>query len=106
MIFDPLVQRLRDRRDVASASLLTLHHRPVEQLITSGSGNSYAAPNVAFKAAQLLSRFPDSSANLVRALLASSATVPEAAYKRLVPLGPDAIRAVCGNAPAISAGLP
>lgn len=96
MIVDPLVQRLRDGRDVASAGLLTLHHQPLEQLITSGSGTSYAAPIVAFKAAQLLSRFPDASANLVRALLASSATIPGAAYQRLAPLGDDAVRNVCG----------
>ncbi|MGT2467782.1 S8 family serine peptidase (plasmid) [Mesorhizobium atlanticum] len=96
MIVDPLVQRLRDGRDVASAGLLTLHHRPIEQLITSGSGTSYAAPIVAFKAAQVLSRFPEASANLVRALLATSATVPEAAHQRLSSLGEDAIRNVCG----------
>ena len=96
MIVDPLVQRLRDGRDVASAGLLTLHHRPIEQLITSGSGTSYAAPIVAFKAAQILSRFPGASANLVRALLATSATIPEAAHQRLSPLGEDAIRSVCG----------
>ncbi len=96
MVLDPLVQRLRDGGDVASAGLLTLHHRPVEQLITSGSGTSYAAPIVAFKAAQILTRFPDASANLVRALLASSAAVPEAAHLRLAALGDEAIRSVCG----------
>jgi subtilisin family serine protease len=96
MVLDPLVQRLRDGRDVASAGLLTLHHRPVEQLITSGSGTSYAAPILAFKAAQILTRFPDASANLIRALLASSASIPEAAQLRLAPLGEDITRSVCG----------
>lgn len=96
MVVDPVVQRLRDGRDVASAGLLTLHHRPAEQLITSGSGTSYAAPILAFKAAQILTRFPDASANLVRTLLASSASVPEAAQTRLAALGEEAIRRVCG----------
>lgn len=96
MVVDPVVQRLRDGRDVASAGLLTLHHRPAEQLITSGSGTSYAAPILAFKAAQVLTRFTDASANLVRALLASSATIPEATQARLTALGADAIRRVCG----------
>lgn len=96
MVLDPLVQRLRDGRDVASAGLLTLHHRPVEQLITSGSGTSYAAPILAFKAAQILTRFPQASANLIRALLASSASIPEAAQLRLAPLGEDITRSVCG----------
>lgn len=97
MIVDPMVQRLRDGREVASAGVLTVHHRPIEQLITSGSGTSYAAPVVAFKAAQLLSRFPNASANLIRALLASSASVPEAAIARLERLGSDAIRSICGH---------
>lgn len=96
MLMDPVVQRMRGGEDIASAGLLTLHHRPVDQLITSGSGTSYAAPLVAFKAAQVLSRFPDATANLIRALLASSATIPVAALQKLSPLGDDAIRAVCG----------
>lgn len=96
MVVDPYVQRLRDGREVASAGLLTLHHQPVDHLITSGSGTSYAAPIVAFKAAQLLARFPEASANLVRALLATSAAVPAITAQRLAPLGDDAIRSICG----------
>jgi hypothetical protein len=51
---------------------------------------------VAHKAAQLLSRFPDASANLIRALLVSAATVPETATQRLSALGEASVANVCG----------
>ena len=59
---------------------------------TAGSGTSYAAPRVAFSAAQILSRFPDASANLIRALL----VILNATRERMRLLGNDATRAVCG----------
>jgi hypothetical protein len=97
LVFDPLVARLRFGEDLASAGVLTLHHIFLDRLLTSGSGTSYAAPRVAFCAAQILSRFPDASANLVRALLVGSAEVPDAARERMLVLGPEATRAVCGH---------
>jgi hypothetical protein len=97
MVFDPIVARLRTGEDLGSAGVLTLHHQFVDRLFTSGSGTSYAAPRVAFSAAQILARFPDASANLIRALLIGSAEVPEPARDRLIPLGADATRAVCGH---------
>jgi hypothetical protein len=97
LVFDPVVGRLRRGEDLASAGVLTLHHAFLERLFTSGSGTSYAAPLVAFKAAQILDRFPDASANLIRALLAGAAAVPEAARERLQPLGQEALRTVCGH---------
>ena len=97
MILDPAVQRLRGGDDVAAAGILTLHHEPVNQLFTAGSGTSYATPLVAFKASQILALLPTASANLMRALLAGAAQVPTAARERLIGLGADAMRAICGH---------
>ena len=97
MIFDPAVQRLRSGEDVAAAGVLTLHHQPIDQLFTAGSGTSYATPLVAFKAAQILTLLPTASANLVRALLVGAAEIPVPARDRLAGLGDDAVRAICGH---------
>lgn len=97
MIFDPVVARLRDGKEIATAGVLTLHHRFIDRLFIGASGTSYAAPMVANKAAQILTRFPKASANLVRALLAGAARVPEPAELRLEPLGSDAVRSICGH---------
>lgn len=97
LIFDPVVARLRGGEDVGSAGVLTLHHSYLDRLFTAGSGTSYAAPRVAFSAAQILTRFPQASANLVRALIVGSAEVPEPARERLQLLGTDATRAVLGH---------
>ena len=96
LIYDPFVARLRDGSDVPEAGVLSLHYRPIDQLFTSCSGTSFAAPLVAFKASQILARFPNASANLVRALLANGAEVPTAAKAKLAPLGPANERAICG----------
>ncbi|MFL5239431.1 MAG: S8 family peptidase [Rhizomicrobium sp.] len=97
MVFDPAVARLRVGEDLSTAGILTLHHRFTDRLFTSGSGTSYAAPRVAHKAAQILARFPQASANLVRALLAGAARIPDQAQQRLQTLGEDALRSVCGH---------
>jgi hypothetical protein len=52
---------------------------------------------VAHKAAQVLTRFPDASANLIRSLLAGAAQVPGEAELKLQPLGGEALRSVCGH---------
>jgi hypothetical protein len=97
LIVDPLTGRMRGGDSLATAGVLTLHHRFVDQLFTTASGTSYAAPLVGAKAAQVLGRFPGASANLVRALLVGSARHDVATVDRLGPLGPDAIKAVCGH---------
>jgi hypothetical protein len=97
LIFDPVVARLRGGEDVGSAGVLTLYHSFLDRLFTAGSGTSYAAPRVAFSAAQILTRFPRASANLVRALIVGSAEIPQPAQERLQMLGGDAVRAVCGH---------
>lgn len=97
MIVDPLTGRMRGGDSLATAGVLTLHHRYVDQLFTTGSGTSYSAPLVGSKAAQVLRRFPTASANLVRALLVGSARQDAAALARMAPLGQDALTAVCGH---------
>ncbi|MBU8875501.1 S8 family peptidase [Reyranella sp. MMS21-HV4-11] len=79
------------------AGVISLHYRPIDRLFAARSGTSHAAPLVAFKASQILAQFPDASANLVRALLAGSATIPEEASHRLAPLGATAEFALCGH---------
>lgn len=79
------------------AGVISLHYRPIDRLFASRSGTSHAAPLVAFKASQILARFPDSSANLVRALLAGSASIPEETTRRLAALGSAAELALCGH---------
>jgi subtilisin family serine protease len=69
LVFDAIVVRLRNGEELPSAGVLTLHHAFLDRLFTTGSGTSYAAPRVAFSAAQILGRFPGATANLVRALL-------------------------------------
>lgn len=97
LIFDPVVARLRGGEDVGSAGVMTLYHRYADRLFTAGSGTSYAAPRVAFSAAQILTRFPRASANLIRALIVGSAEIPQPAQERLQLLGAEAARAICGH---------
>jgi subtilisin family serine protease len=93
MLYDGLTQGLIRRPE---SEILTTHPRYLERLFTTGFGTSYAAPLVAHKAGQVLKVFPTASANLLRALLASSARLPEASIGRLRGLGAAAIRNACG----------
>jgi hypothetical protein len=97
IIFDALTRRLRKSPDIPEAGVLTLHHRFLDQLFTTGSGTSYAAPLVAYKAGQILRQMPDASTNLLRALLVSSASIPEESDRKLEALGQNASSRVCGH---------
>ncbi|TNJ40692.1 S8 family serine peptidase, partial [Phaeobacter sp. B1627] len=83
MVFDAVARRLQTAPRLPTAGLITTNHDFLRQLLTSKSGTSFAAPMLANRAAQLVRRFPDASANLIKALLANSATVPEASTQRL-----------------------
>lgn len=96
LVFDPVVRRLLQGKDLPSAGILTLGHTPIDRLFASGSGTSFAAPRLAFKAASLLTRVPDASANLIRALLAISATTPDEARERLAAIDEGLVQRVCG----------
>ena len=97
LVYDPFVRSLRGGHDVVEAGVVTLHFRPVDQLFTTCSGTSFAAPLVAYKASQILAAFPTASSNLIRALLTTGASLPAAAEARLGLLGVEAQRAVCGH---------
>ncbi len=77
-------------------SVISTNREYLARLFGTAVGTSFAAPRVAHNAARLLGNVPRASANLVRALLASSATVPKPATELLEPLGEDAIRHLCG----------
>lgn len=97
LIYDGPTAALHGGEVRPEAGVMSLHYRPVDRLFAARSGTSHAAPLVAFKASQILARVPGSSANLVRALLAGSASIPEEASLRLAPLGNPAELALCGH---------
>jgi hypothetical protein len=76
--------------------MLTLRADYVAGLLTAATGTSMAAPRIAYKAALLLRAMPAASANMIRALLALSASVPPEAMQCLNRLGREAVRACCG----------
>ena len=92
LAFDGLTQGLRRTPE---CEVFTVHHEYLQRLFTTARGTSYAAPLVAHKAAAVLRAFPDASANLLRALLVNSASVPVEAQARLQGLTDD-ISNVCG----------
>jgi hypothetical protein len=93
LLFDGITQGCVRR---AESEVFTTHPRYLERLFTTERGTSCAAPLVAYKAALVLQAFPNASANLIRALLASSARVPEPSLQRLTSLGDDAVARLCG----------
>ncbi|WP_299845627.1 S8 family peptidase [uncultured Jannaschia sp.] len=66
-----------------AAGVITLNHRYTEQFLTAAGGTSFAAPLLIHKAARLLRRMPNASANLLRALLVGAARSPDAFERRL-----------------------
>ncbi len=64
------------------ASIVSTSYRAGDgRLFAAVNGTSFAAPAVARVAADILYEYPDVSANLIRALLASSAKLPEPAHR-------------------------
>ena len=78
-VFDGPTQRLQGGSNRANAGILSTNNEYLQQLLKYYSGTSFAAPLVAHKAALLFDRFPNASANFVRALLALSADHPDLA---------------------------
>jgi subtilisin family serine protease len=97
LIYDGVAAKLKNGYEIPSAGILTTHHKYLDRLFASASGTSYAAPRVAFSASQILTKFPKASANLMRALLVNSATVPKNVISKLKGLGKSAVQDVCGN---------
>lgn len=97
MVFDAPSASLRWAPDVPEAGVITLNHDYLRQLITSGSGTSYATPLLANKVTALLRLFPRASANLIRALLVGAARVPDQAEARLRGMDATDKARICGN---------
>jgi subtilisin family serine protease len=87
VLFDGMTQRIVSGDVYASAGMLTLRADYIQGLLTSSTGTSMAAPRIAFKAALLLRAMPTASANMIRALLALSASPPTQALQCLNHLG-------------------
>lgn len=95
LVFDHRLNRLQDKN--AEVEIVSFYHdHATGRLFSWDKGTSLAAPKVAHYAAQLLSIFPRSSANLIRALLASSASISEVAKGVLSVSGKDEYLKVCG----------
>jgi hypothetical protein len=102
LCFDGFGSTFRTTRDDHGLTVMSLSNRPTESLFAFDIGTSFAAPIVARAAALLwpglreaLKEEPDP--NLVRAVLANAASVPDALRERLVPLGDEqAVCRVCG----------
>jgi subtilisin family serine protease len=95
-LFDGMGPRVATGHHFASAGMLTLRPDYLAGLLTSATGTSMAAPRIAYKAALLLRAMPAASANMIRSLLALSASVPAEATERLKALGKSAVLACCG----------
>ncbi len=92
--YDVTIQRVRD--NIRELSIVSLNHDYLNRLFTSHVGTSFSAPRIAHLATRIFEIFPDASANLIRALLVASASVPEAALNTLEPLDEDAVLRICG----------
>ena len=91
--YDGLVKRVRSVREL---SVISMNREYFQRLFRTDTGTSYAAPKVAHMAARLCGEFPDASANLIRAILVSSAQLPEVSKQLLDSLGSNAALRVCG----------
>lgn len=96
-LVDAWSRTLRKAPRDAGAGVITLNHQFLNQLFTSATGTSYAAPLLARKAGELLRIVPAASANLLRALLVGAATIPDASKLKLAQIGADAAKEICGN---------
>jgi len=63
--------------NVAGVSVVTLSKDLKSSLFQICSGTSFAAPRVANTAAQLFTKYPNASSNLIRALIVNSAILPK-----------------------------
>jgi hypothetical protein len=93
ILYDGVVQNLVR---VPESEVFTTSHDYLRNLFTTARGTSCAAPLVTHKAALVLGAFPQASANLLRALLASSARIPEPSMTRLQNESDEKILSVCG----------
>jgi hypothetical protein len=106
-VLDDTGQVIREDPGVAVISTAL---EPSGRLFRACCGTSFAAPAVARCAADVLHQYPGASANLIRALVASSAREPsgalgidEPARRHLYGIGqPDSARAVSSGGPRVT----
>jgi hypothetical protein len=96
VLFDGMTQRIVSGDQYSSAGMLTLRPDYLVGLLTSSTGTSMAAPRIAYKAALLVRAMPTASANMMRTLLALSASPPAEALQCLQRFGTDGQRACLG----------
>lgn len=87
-VFNAFTASLHGAPQLPGAGVITLNHLYTRQLLTAEGGTSFAAPMLANKAARLLQRMPNASANLLRALLVGAARFPDAFEQRLSSMSP------------------
>lgn len=92
-VYDALT---RTTRTLSESAMISLNRDYLQRLFKADSGTSYAAPRVAHIAAHVWAEFPQGQANLIRALLAASASIPEEAQRILSPISSSAVRQLCG----------
>lgn len=97
MVFDAVARRLQTAPHLPTAGVITTNNDYLRQLFVSKSGTSFSAPMLANKAAQLLRRFPNASANLLKALMVGAAQVPEESQRRLAAHDAQEQAQICGN---------
>ena len=61
--------------------VISLNREFTERLFRVNHGTSFAAPKIAHLAGRILNHYPNSSANLIRALIGNSAVIPEPFYE-------------------------
>jgi subtilisin family serine protease len=96
-VFDGPTQQVVDGKTRAGAGIVSLNSRYVERLLKSYCGTSFASALVAHKAGIVTQAFPAASANLVRALMAVSADIPDAARMRMRDWDDEDVARVVGN---------
>lgn len=96
------VRRVRTENPNAGTGVMSFSHQPLDRLFSFRIGTSQAAPQVARIAALVWRQLEaavddDLDPNLIRAVLANAASVPEAAANRIQPVNSDdGILRACG----------
>jgi len=78
----------------AGVDIVSMNWDYRQRLFAARSGTSFSAPKIAHLAALILKKYPGLSANLVRALIANSAKIPDIAQERIA--NDDDIRRIYG----------
>lgn len=97
LVFSAVTRSLQAAPQLPEAGIATLNHDFLRQLFTTSKGTSISTPILARKAATLLQRFPDASANLIRALLAGASAIPEESSERLRAMDAKEVSSIVGH---------